>query len=69
MNRFVVVLLLFFGCQVFAQSDTLAIKIRAKIVSATDLLDEIISAVICLTSNSKIKPVFLNFECLILFIN
>lgn len=36
MNRFVVVLLLFFGCQVFAQSDSLAIKINAKIVSATN---------------------------------
>lgn len=36
MNRFIVIVVLFFSSQIFAQTDTLAVKIKAKIVSVSD---------------------------------
>jgi len=65
MNRVIIVLVLFFGCQVFAQSDTLAIKIRAKIVSATD--HKVISGVTVInktTSTTTVSDENGNFELL-----
>ena len=63
MNRFIVIVVLFFSSQIFAQTDTLAIKIKAKIVSATD--HKVISGVTVInktTSTTTVSDENGNFE-------
>lgn len=55
MNRFIVVIVILFGCKVYAQTDSLAVKIKAKLVSVTD--HKAISGVTVINKTSSLTTI------------